>query len=123
MGRLNATSSAGFIVGPMIGGYVSSLPHGFNYTAMLTTATFAVNYALIATFYTDEVRHARAPKGITPTTPMESSSEQQPVNWQQVFHDAKAKMFEFKNVIYETGPAKTLLVARLLLASAALVYR
>jgi MFS family permease len=114
IGRLNASSSAGFILGPMIGGYISALgPYGFNYTAMLTTIMFGVNYFLLATFYSEETSSKAHQKGRYKVK----------VNWSQILNDAMAKVLDLKHVMYETGPAKTILLARLLLAMAAILYR
>lgn len=129
IGRLNAAANAGFIVGPIIGGYVSSVPHGFNYTAVLTAALFGVNYALVALFFDDGRQRRRssvdgvvAEKDHRMATTGASSSDSD-VDWQRLLRNARSKVFEFKNIFYETGPAKTLLVARLLLAMAAILYR
>ncbi|GAB9473501.1 hypothetical protein Gpo141_00010651 [Globisporangium polare] len=116
IGRLNAASNAGFIVGPIIGGFVSSVPNGFNYTAVLTAALFMVNYALVALFF-DEGRQ----RMMSTTGGSESSSSS--VDWKRLMRNTRSKVFEFKNIFYETGPAKTLLIARLLLAMAAILYR
>ncbi|DBA00879.1 TPA: hypothetical protein N0F65_008522 [Lagenidium giganteum] len=116
VGRLNAVSNAGFIVGPMIGGYVSSFPNGFNYTALLTTLIFGVNYVLISLYYLDGTTMAMTKKADDP------ASAPHP-DWRQIMAEAMSKVFEFKNALYETGPAKTLLLARLLLAMSAILYR
>ncbi|XP_046616063.1 major facilitator superfamily domain-containing protein 9-like isoform X1 [Neodiprion virginianus] len=42
-GRLTALSSAGFIVGPAIGGHLAELEHGFSYLCYCTALLFAVN--------------------------------------------------------------------------------
>jgi predicted MFS family arabinose efflux permease len=110
IGRLNAASNAGFIIGPIVGGYVSAIPNGFNYTTMLTVAVLGVNYALVFFFYED---HA----------PVLSTAATKRVDYKRLLVDAKNKLFEFKNVMNESGPAQTLLIARLLLAMAAILYR
>ncbi|GLE08794.1 hypothetical protein PINS_up020209 [Pythium insidiosum] len=110
VGRLNAASSAGFIIGPIVGGYVSAIPHGFNYTTLLTTLIFALNYVLVATFYRDPAPVADH----APTTA---------VNYTKLLVDAKNKLLEFRHIVHESGPAQSLLIARLLLAMAAILYR
>lgn len=126
IGNLNAASSAGFIVGPIVGGYVSSIPNGFNYTTLLTTALFGVNYALVSIFFHDHQHKIPLSSDVSldkdrdfSPAPQGSSS----VDWKRLLLSAKSKLFEFQNIFYETGPAKTLLVARLLLAMAAILYR
>ncbi|EGZ16786.1 hypothetical protein PHYSODRAFT_501854 [Phytophthora sojae] len=98
IGRLNAAANAGFIIGPMVGGYVSSVPNGFNYTALLTTALFGVNYGLTTN------RHHH-------------------VDWKLLLHNAWTKLLGFRSIVNESKPAQTLLVARLLLSMAAILYR
>ncbi|KAF1777861.1 Major facilitator superfamily domain [Phytophthora cactorum] len=107
IGRLNAAANAGFIIGPVIGGYVSSVPNGFNYTTLLTTALFGVNYCLVSLFYLD------------PRTEAEHKDEREHhhhhVDWRHLLHNAWTKLLSFRNI--------TLLVARLLLSMAAILYR
>ncbi|KAJ0410238.1 hypothetical protein P43SY_002570 [Pythium insidiosum] len=109
IGRLNAASSAGFIIGPIVGGYVGAIPHGFNYTTLLTTLIFAVNYVLIATFYRDPA-------------PLQAKAETT-IDYAKLLVDAKNKLLEFRHIVHESGPAQSLLLARLLLAMAAILYR
>ena len=42
-GRYNAVSTLGFVVGPVIGGHLADLPHGFQLVTALTAAVFLVN--------------------------------------------------------------------------------
>ncbi|GLD98535.1 hypothetical protein PINS_up007232 [Pythium insidiosum] len=91
-------------------GYVSAIPHGFNYTTLLTTLIFALNYVLVATFYRDPAPVADH----APTTA---------VNYTKLLVDAKNKLLEFRHIVHESGPAQSLLIARLLLAMAAILYR
>lgn len=134
IGRLNAAANAGFILGPVVGGYISALPHGFRYTALLTAAVFAVNYALVALFFRDE--RVRLTKSTSMSDGENSDSDwaehqhsqavgapAAAVDWPQMLRHSRAKLLEFRNLVQETGPAKTLLVARLLLAMAAILYR
>ncbi|TYZ67643.1 hypothetical protein PybrP1_006282 [[Pythium] brassicae (nom. inval.)] len=117
IGRLNAAANAGFILGPVVGGYVSALPHGFHYTALLTAAVFALNYALVALFFRDECARAKSLGDAA------ASGAAAAVDWPQMLRNSRDKLLEFRNILRETGPAKTLLVARLLLAMAAILYR
>lgn len=107
IGKLNAASSAGFIVGPVIGGYVSAIPNGFNYTALLTTSLFVLNYVLISLFYSE-------PK------PLKRKKSGAKVSYAKFLIN---KLFEFTHIVHQTGPVKTLLLARLLLATSAILYR
>lgn len=131
VGRLNAAANAGFILGPVLGGYISALPRGFHYTALLTSAVFALNYALVAVFFREERVRAKSLGGSGSDSDgsslLHTSSAAAPaaaaVDWPQMLRSARDKLFEFRNLLRETGPAKTLLVARLLLAMAAILYR
>jgi MFS family permease len=117
IGRLNAAANAGFIIGPMIGGYVSSVPHGFNYTTLLTTALFGVNYCLVALLYADPSSFGALPA-------MESKEHpHHHVDWRHLLHNAWVKLLGFRDIVNESKPAQTLLVARLLLSMAAILYR
>lgn len=123
IGRLNAASSAGFIVGPMIGGYVSAVPNGFNYTAMLTTAIFGVNYMLVSLFYFDPrlkefVAAARAEAG-----DVGRRHDRPKIEVKRLLLNAWHKLLGFRSIVNESKPAQTLLVARLLLSMAAILYR
>ncbi|KAF1334182.1 Major facilitator superfamily domain-containing protein 9, partial [Globisporangium splendens] len=123
IGNLNAASSAGFIIGPIVGGYVSSVPNGFNYTTLLTTALFGVNYALVSVFFHDHQHLSNVSSDVSLEKAASSAKSSSSVDWRRLLLNAKNKLFEFQNIFYETGPAKTLLVARLLLAMAAILYR
>ncbi|KAG3136231.1 hypothetical protein PI126_g17902 [Phytophthora idaei] len=124
IGRLNAAANAGFIIGPVIGGYVSSVPNGFNYTTLLTTVLFGVNYCLVSLFYLDP----RSP-GFIPTAAAEAEHKVERehhhhhVDWRHLLHNAWTKLLSFRNIVNESKPAQTLLVARLLLSMAAILYR
>ncbi|KAE9346210.1 hypothetical protein PF008_g8398 [Phytophthora fragariae] len=125
IGRLNAAANAGFIVGPMIGGYVSSVPNGFNYTALLTTALFGVNYGLVALFYSapsikSAVAAAESGDGEKGD---ETKRHHHHVDWKRLLHNAWTKLLGFRSIVNESKPAQTLLVARLLLSMAAILYR
>ncbi|XP_071991985.1 major facilitator superfamily domain-containing protein 9 [Engystomops pustulosus] len=47
MGRFNSASSMGFILGPVVGGYLTELPGGFYITALLCTCIFIINAGLV----------------------------------------------------------------------------
>nr|DBA33236.1 TPA: hypothetical protein GDO54_000949 [Pyxicephalus adspersus] len=47
MGRFNAASSMGFILGPVVGGYLAELPGGFYMTSLICMAIFIVNAGLV----------------------------------------------------------------------------
>ena len=49
-GRFNSISNIGFIVGPVIGGYVIDQLGGFHVVAMLTAAIFLLNFGLLSSF-------------------------------------------------------------------------
>ncbi|GMF23954.1 unnamed protein product [Phytophthora lilii] len=115
IGRLNAAANAGFIVGPAIGGYVSAVPHGFNYTALLTTALFGVNYALVALLYADPT--------VRDDLLSADTHEKLHIDWRHLLHNAWTKLLGFRDIVNESKPAQTLLVARLLLSMAAILYR
>ncbi|KAF2882247.1 hypothetical protein ILUMI_23915 [Ignelater luminosus] len=46
-GRSAAISSLGFVVGPIIGGHLSELSHGFSYVCTLTAVLFIINIGFI----------------------------------------------------------------------------
>ncbi|XP_056412073.1 major facilitator superfamily domain-containing protein 9 isoform X2 [Hyla sarda] len=47
MGRFNSASSMGFILGPVVGGYLTELPSGFYITSLLCTCIFIINAGLV----------------------------------------------------------------------------
>ncbi|XP_075446542.1 major facilitator superfamily domain-containing protein 9 [Ascaphus truei] len=47
MGRFNAASSMGFILGPVVGGCLTELPGGFYITSFLCSAIFIINAGLV----------------------------------------------------------------------------
>lgn len=49
-GRSTAISSIGFIIGPIVGGHLIELSHGFSYVCTLTAILFVINIALFYTF-------------------------------------------------------------------------
>ncbi|KAF4035824.1 Major Facilitator Superfamily [Phytophthora infestans] len=125
IGRLNAAANAGFIIGPVIGGFVSSVPNGFNYTTLLTTVLFGVNYCLVSLFYLDS-----RSQGFVPMTAVDTehkdrkeSRHHHDVDWRQLLQNAWTKLLGFRDIVNESKSAQTLLVARLLLSMAAILYR
>ncbi|KAF4316849.1 hypothetical protein BBO99_00005380 [Phytophthora kernoviae] len=120
IGRLNAAASAGFIIGPMVGGYVSAVPNGFNYTTLLTTALFGVNYGLVSLFYLDP--RTRDDMATVPVG--DGGIEKRPtIEWKKLLFNAWTKLLGFRSIVNESKPAQILLVARLLLSMAAIMYR
>ncbi|GMF45853.1 unnamed protein product [Phytophthora fragariaefolia] len=122
IGRLNAAANAGFIVGPVVGGYVSSVPNGFNYTALLTTALFGVNYCLVALFYAAP-SFAPAAAAADGGEPSNEDKRRRHVDWKHLLHNAWTKLLGFRDIVNESKPAQVLLIARLLLSMAAILYR
>ncbi|XP_075708820.1 major facilitator superfamily domain-containing protein 9 isoform X2 [Rhinoderma darwinii] len=47
IGRFNSASSMGFILGPVVGGYLTELQGGFYITALLCTCIFIINAGLV----------------------------------------------------------------------------
>ncbi|KAM9320018.1 major facilitator superfamily domain-containing protein 9 [Gastrophryne carolinensis] len=47
MGRFNAASSMGFILGPVVGGYLAELQGGFYLTSLICTGIFILNAGLV----------------------------------------------------------------------------
>ncbi|KFO37780.1 major facilitator superfamily domain-containing protein 9 isoform X2 [Fukomys damarensis] len=45
LGRFNTATSAGFILGPMLGGYLAELEGGFRLTALICCSVFVLNAA------------------------------------------------------------------------------
>ncbi|RLN98049.1 hypothetical protein BBJ28_00014710 [Nothophytophthora sp. Chile5] len=125
IGRLNAASSAGFIIGPVVGGFVSAVPNGFNYTTLLTTALFGVNYVLVSLFYEEPRSKGLPALAYAAATGGVGSEHDKPpaVNWTRLLRHAWTKLLGFRSIVNESKPAQTLLVARLLLSMAAILYR
>lgn len=51
MGRFNAASSMGFILGPVVGGYLAELQGGFYMTSLICTVIFIINAGMYQLFY------------------------------------------------------------------------
>jgi MFS family permease len=119
IGRLNAAANTGFIIGPAVGGYVSAMPNGFNYTALLTTAIFLFNYALISLYFVDHMPADTLDK----RHPRQLANAHAPIDWKAMLIHSKDKLLGFREIVNESGAAQTLLLARLLLSMAALLYR
>lgn len=102
----------------MVGGYVSSIPYGFNYTTLLTTAIFGLNYALISVFYEEPTAKAAS------SSKREDNESSEPhVDWRRLLRETRDKLLAFRQLLTESGPSQTLLIARMLLAMASIVYR
>ncbi|OQR87954.1 major facilitator superfamily domain-containing protein 9 [Achlya hypogyna] len=134
MGKINAYSSFGFIFGPLVGGYLSSRPYGFNYTAFLTAIVFVVNYALVYS--------ALPPYLPTPPVHQPILLDEDEVAEDFEKHDAEsliaptrtaenaslgqtfmAKLAEYNDILRESPIARNILVVRLLMAAAAILFR
>ncbi|CAK4069323.1 unnamed protein product [Aphanomyces euteiches] len=129
MGKINAYSNFGFIFGPIIGGYIGAYPNGFNYTALLTAAVFVVNYALVFMYVPP-----RAPA--TKTSPShEDPSDVDPMidhfdgtpppshDVASIFRAVLAKFSDYRDILKMSPVARNLLLVRLLMSSAAIVFR
>ena len=126
IGRLHAAINAGFIVGPTVGGYVSSVPNGFNYATLLTTALFGVNFCLVARFYVEqESCDAVVSTGSAAAMLQcqETDERDRWVDWRHVLHNAWTKVAGMRDIVKASKSAQTLLTARLLLTMAAVLYR
>lgn len=55
-GLSSALGATGFIIGPLIGGYMSELSHGFLYMCILTTLLFTVNIGEYLKYSTQPLR-------------------------------------------------------------------
>uniref|UniRef100_M4BDT3 Major facilitator superfamily (MFS) profile domain-containing protein n=1 Tax=Hyaloperonospora arabidopsidis (strain Emoy2) TaxID=559515 RepID=M4BDT3_HYAAE len=126
IGRLNAAINAGFIIGPTVGGYVSSIPNGFNYATLLTTVLFGVNYCLVSLFYCD-VESWEAVKSVDGAAATLKGREEDErdccVDWRHVLRNAWTKLRGIRDIVKASKSAQTLLMARLLLTMAAILYR
>ena len=49
-GRFNSVSNVGFIIGPVVGGYVVDQLGGFHVVAMLTAVIFLLNFGQLISF-------------------------------------------------------------------------
>ncbi|CAI5720614.1 unnamed protein product [Hyaloperonospora brassicae] len=126
IGRLHAAINAGFVVGPTVGGYVSSVPNGFSYATLLTTALFGVNCCLVSRFYADPESCEAVVSTETAADMLQSQAKDErgrSVDWQHVLHNAWTKLGGIRDIVKASKSAQTLLMARLLLTMAAVLYR
>lgn len=121
IGRLNACSSAGFILGPAIGGYMMKY-YGFRWIAILTTFMFMVNFVIVFRIQNDERSSGRRrrmslPKWSTP-------------DWNHNFKHAKkwlemipSRIKIYKNHMETKGPARSMLLIRCIMALSVMLCR
>ncbi|XP_034514829.1 major facilitator superfamily domain-containing protein 9 isoform X2 [Ailuropoda melanoleuca] len=64
IGQFNAASSVGFILGPMVGGYLTELDGGFYLTAFICFSVFILNAGLVWLFPWCEAKLCSAEKGL-----------------------------------------------------------
>ncbi|XP_045741223.1 major facilitator superfamily domain-containing protein 9 isoform X2 [Mirounga angustirostris] len=64
IGQFNAASSVGFILGPMVGGYLTELDGGFYLTAFICFSVFILNAGLVWLFPWCEAKLSGAEKGL-----------------------------------------------------------
>ncbi|XP_027477966.2 major facilitator superfamily domain-containing protein 9 isoform X2 [Zalophus californianus] len=64
IGQFNAASSVGFILGPMVGGYLTELDGGFYLTAFICFSVFILNAGLVWLFPWCEAKLSSAEKGL-----------------------------------------------------------
>ena len=125
IGRLNGMANLGFIIGPLLGGYISSwgLSNGFQLTALITVAIFGLNLALVYKVYEDAAL-SNIVEGLGAQNCDDEVGEriQQSV-WYHFVSTIYARYAHTWSFLRSVGPAKWLLVARLLLATAAVMYR
>ncbi|KDO21428.1 hypothetical protein SPRG_12435 [Saprolegnia parasitica CBS 223.65] len=134
MGKINAYSSFGFIFGPLVGGYLSSRPHGFNITAFLTAIVFVLNYGLV---YTMLPSYLPTPPAHRPILLDEDDAAED-----LELHDAAsllappaspsppslvasvlAKLRDYMSILKASPLARNILFVRLLMAAAAILFR
>ncbi|XP_057352869.1 major facilitator superfamily domain-containing protein 9 isoform X2 [Manis pentadactyla] len=63
MGKLNTASGVGFILGPVVGGYLTELDGGFYLTAFICSSVFILNAGLVWLFPWSEVQLTPANSG------------------------------------------------------------
>ncbi|XP_062066006.1 major facilitator superfamily domain-containing protein 9 isoform X1 [Lepus europaeus] len=64
LGRFNTASSVGFILGPMVGGYLTELDGGFYLTAFICFSVFMLNAGLVWLVPWTETKHDSAQQGV-----------------------------------------------------------
>ncbi|XP_045133495.1 major facilitator superfamily domain-containing protein 9-like [Portunus trituberculatus] len=105
-GTFNATSSMGFIVGPMLGGHLSEVPNGFRVVCSLAAALFIINFVLCWVFIPEKAsdqRRVEAKK--TPASqPRQSRSFIHDIEW-SIFWDVFLVRFflSFSSLVYRSN--------------------
>uniref|UniRef100_G3T726 Major facilitator superfamily domain containing 9 n=2 Tax=Loxodonta africana TaxID=9785 RepID=G3T726_LOXAF len=64
IGRFNTASGMGFILGPMVGGYLTELDGGFHVTAVICFSVFLLNAGLVWLFPWSEVKSSTTKNGL-----------------------------------------------------------
>lgn len=123
IGRLNGMANLGFIIGPLIGGYISSweLSNGFQLTTLITVAIFGLNLVLVYRMYEDVPSSKIVDRQAAQMCDADGKLQQS--IWHYVGNQMHARYTHMQSFLKDVGPAKWLLLARLLLATAAVMYR
>ncbi|XP_024894867.1 major facilitator superfamily domain-containing protein 9 isoform X3 [Pteropus alecto] len=64
MGQFNTASSVGFILGPMVGGYLTELDDGFYITCFICFSVFILNAGLVWLFPWSEIKVSNTKNGL-----------------------------------------------------------
>ncbi|KAM6178053.1 major facilitator superfamily domain-containing protein 9 [Rhynchocyon petersi] len=64
LGQFNTASGVGFILGPMVGGYLTELEGGFHVTSIICFSVFLLNAGLVWLFSWSEVKFSTTKKGL-----------------------------------------------------------
>ncbi|XP_038406835.1 major facilitator superfamily domain-containing protein 9 isoform X6 [Canis lupus familiaris] len=135
IGQFNAASSVGFILGPMVGGYLTELDGGFYLTAFICCCVFLLNAGLVWLFPWREAKLSRteqgrpagdspAPWGRTdppeqqPATPRQSTASTRPARppWAEV----ASTLRDMKSLVF--SEMWDIFAVRLLMAVAVMLY-
>ncbi|XP_054433946.1 major facilitator superfamily domain-containing protein 9 isoform X2 [Pteronotus mesoamericanus] len=135
IGQLNTASSVGFILGPMVGGYLIELDGGFSLTCFICFSVFVLNAGLVSLFPWSEIKVSStknslrlgkncAPLGKTDHEVQEASptlgnmvSEKTPrLHWMEVI----SALQDMKSLIF--SEMWDIFLVRLLMAMAVLLY-
>lgn len=104
-GTFNATSSMGFIVGPMLGGHLSELPNGFTVVCNLAAALFIVDFVLCWVFIPEKSSHQSRVEAKTPSSQArQSRSFIHDIEW-SIFWDVFLIRFflSFSSLVYRSN--------------------
>ena len=110
LGKLNACTSLGFILGPALAGYLSTFPNGFRWTVTMTIVCFAINATLIYQFYHPQLDQLPVRTG---------NKENKP----RLCVMAQRKVTEFWHAFHDPGPVRSMLFVRFLMALSAVTFR